>query len=355
MTIEVGVVEGFFGRPWDEAARLGYAQFLQANGCSYYIYAPKADRNLRRQWRDPLPLEQLAKLSGLSARFRACGLKFGVGLTPFELHLDYSGHAKLALRNKVRQLNQIGVDILCVLFDDMHGAVPGLAQFQARVVADISDWTAATKIVFCPTYYSDDLVLGRVFGTPPENYLEDLGEALDPVIDVFWTGQNVCSSRYPDQHLEDVARRLGRKPVIWDNHIANDARERCSHLYLDALSDGWSLNSALVAGLAINPMNQPALSRIPVAACAAKFAGAVSGSGKTDVGSLARSICGQELARELTNCLDLLQNKGLSTLDVAQRADLLATFNCYAPDSCAEEVCSWLRGEFEFDPQCLTD
>jgi hyaluronoglucosaminidase len=353
--VEAGVIEGFYGRPWGDAARLDYAQFLQAHGFSYYIYAPKAEQKLRRQWRDPLSLEQLAQLSDLSARFRACGLKFGVGLTPFELHLDYSGHAKSALRNKLRQLNQIGMDILCILFDDMHGAIPGLAQLQARVVADISAWNSATKIILCPTYYSDDPILSRVFGSPPHNYLEDLGDALDPAISIFWTGAKVCSSGYADQHLEDVAERLGRKPVIWDNHIANDGRERCEHLYLDGLSDGWSLNKGLVEGLAINPMNQPALSRIPLAACARKFADAFSGSDKSDVVSLARSMCGEALGQELAKYLDLFQNKGRLSLHAPERAKVLAAFQRHASDHCAEEVCGWLRGEYQFDPQCLTD
>ena len=355
MTIEAGVIEGFFGRPWGEAARLAHAQFLQARGFRYYIYAPKADRSLRRQWREPLSGEQSARLSALSTRFRACGLQFGVGLTPYELHLDYSGHAKTALRSKLAQLDQTGVDILCILFDDMHGAIPDLARLQARVVADISEWTSAQKIMFCPTYYSDDPILGRVFGSPPANYLADLGAALDPAISVFWTGEQVCSSAYSDQHLEDVAGRLGRRPLIWDNHIANDGRERCSHLYLDGLSDGWALNNHLVEGIAFNPMNQPALSRIPLAACAAECTGAVSDRGARDVGSLARSICGEELGRELANRLELLQIQGLSGLDAAQRSGLLSTFERYAPDGCAGEICSWLRGEFEFDPQCLTD
>ncbi len=51
----------------------------------------------------------------LAAAYRQSGLKFGIGLSPFELHHDDSGAAREALRNKVRQLNLIGVDLLCVL------------------------------------------------------------------------------------------------------------------------------------------------------------------------------------------------------------------------------------------------
>jgi hypothetical protein len=349
MDLPLGVIEGFFGRPWGNAARWAYAEFLRARGFGYYIYAPKAERKLRKAWRDRLATEEVRTLADLATRYRTCGLKFGIGLTPFELHLDYSWQSKSALRSKIGQLNEIGVDILCVLFDDMHGAVPRLAQLQARVVADISSWTSAATLYFCPTYYSDDPVLGRVFGTPPAHYLEDLGRELDPAVGVFWTGEKVCSATYPDQHLIQVAERLGRRPVIWDNHIANDARDRCAHLYLDAFANGWALHPQLAAGLVINPMNQPWLSRIPLAACA-QLAGP-----RETFATLARSVCGDGLGQALLASLDLLQFGGLSGLDAATRARLLAIFQAYEPDGAATELVDWLRDRYAFDPQCLTE
>jgi hyaluronoglucosaminidase len=45
-----GIIEGFFGRPWSWQTRQTYASFLKQNNYQYYIYAPKADRYLRRQW-----------------------------------------------------------------------------------------------------------------------------------------------------------------------------------------------------------------------------------------------------------------------------------------------------------------
>jgi beta-N-acetylglucosaminidase len=35
-----------------------------------YVYAPKAARYLRREWRKPFPIEELAQLMALSMRFR---------------------------------------------------------------------------------------------------------------------------------------------------------------------------------------------------------------------------------------------------------------------------------------------
>jgi hyaluronoglucosaminidase len=351
----LGVIEGFFGTPWGDAARLAYAPFLKERGFEFYIYAPKTNRLLRRQWREPLPAAELAQLAALAAGYRKAGLRFGIGLTPFELHHDYSASARQALRSKVEQLNSIGVDILCVLFDDMHGAVPQLAQLQARAVTDIANWTTAQSLIFCPTYYSDDPMLGRVFGPPPEHYLEDLGAALDPAVAVFWTGEQVCASGYSDAHLERIAGRLGRQPFIWDNHIANDGRDRCSHLFLDIAATGWSLNRERVAGLAINPMNQPALSRLPLAAYAPRFLGASPASTETSFESLARSLCGAALGAELAADCDLFQNQGIAALDASAKNSLIARFSRYEPERCAVEVVSWLRGEYGFDPQCLLE
>ena len=348
----LGVVEGFFGRPWSAAARFENMKLLASWGFAFYIYAPKADRYLRRQWRVPMPAEELRQLSLLAGECRQSGLRFGVGLTPYEVHLDYCAEARRALQDKVMQLNAAGVDLLCVLFDDMRGG-SRLAEQQARIVADITGWSSAKAFVVCPTYYSDDPVLEQVFGPAPLNYLQDLGRGLDPAVDVFWTGPQVCSTAYPDRHLATVADRLGRKPVIWDNHVANDGKSRCLHLYLDPWANGWSLTASLTAGLAINPMNPPALSRLPLALCGAMFGNAAGAAEVASFESQVRSMCGTELGSEILRDLDLFQNRGLAAIDPSLRSALVDKYRGFEPVSYAREIAAWLRGEFAFDPNCL--
>jgi hypothetical protein len=117
--IRCGVIEGFFGKPWDWPARLSGIDFLRDLGFQFYIYAPKADAFLRRRWREPMPEETLRHLSELSVRGAANGVCIGVGLTPFEIYLNYDADAQTALRSKVHQINDTGTDVLCILFDDM--------------------------------------------------------------------------------------------------------------------------------------------------------------------------------------------------------------------------------------------
>ena len=75
MTVELGVIEGFFGRPydWDERAEL--MRRLAPHGYGFYLYAPKADGYLRRRWREPHPQAEAQALAGFAADCRAAGVR----------------------------------------------------------------------------------------------------------------------------------------------------------------------------------------------------------------------------------------------------------------------------------------
>jgi hyaluronoglucosaminidase len=350
--IPAGVIEGFFGKPWGWPARLGAVDFLREAGFDFYIYAPKGDPYLRRKWREPQPLDTLEHLAALGARCRDRGIDFGIGLTPFEIYLQYDAAARGCLRAKVLELNETGADTLAILFDDMRGDVPGIAELQARVLADISGWSSARRFMVCPTYYSYDTRLTREFGTPPKAYLEDLGRLLDPRIDCFWTGEQIISNGYSARHLFDVAADLNRKPFIWDNHIANDAKTRTNHLYLDPSAGSWSLAVEAAAGLAINPMNQPHLSRIALSGY--RHLLGVGPDLRSALPGIYRELAGPRLAELLSEDLRFLQNEGLSRLDEATRRGLLERYESEAGNPYADEVAAFLRGEYAFDPECLT-
>jgi hyaluronoglucosaminidase len=351
--IKAGVIEGFFGKPWDWQARLSGADFLRDFGYQFYIYAPKAEPFLRRRWREPMPAQTLQQLGELSGRCRERGVSFGVGLTPFEIYLNYNTSAQMSLRSKVRQINEIGVPVLCILFDDMRGDIDRLSDLQAKVVADVCAWSNAEHFIVCPTYYSYDIQLARAFGPPPKSYLRDLGRSVDPRIDFFWTGEKVISDGYSAKHLTEVAADIGRKPFIWDNHISNDSRIRTNHLYLEPFTDSWSLPAEQVAGLAINPMNQPQLSRI--ALCGYRHLLTESRPQQPRVlPEICRNLCGSPVAERLLTDIDLLQNTGLAKLDADLRRSLLDWYGSQHDNPYAQEIAAWLRGEYAFDPQCLT-
>ncbi|TRY82648.1 hypothetical protein DNTS_032585 [Danionella cerebrum] len=53
-------------------------------------------------------------------------------------------------------------------------------------------------------------------------YLNTVGEKLNPGIDVLWTGPKVVSQEISLASIEEVSAVLRRPPVIWDNIHAND-------------------------------------------------------------------------------------------------------------------------------------
>jgi hyaluronoglucosaminidase len=349
--IKGGVIEGFFGKSWSWESRMAGTEFLRDCGYRFYIYAPKSETFLRRQWREPIPLETLHHLSQLSAQCRRKGIGFGIGLTPFEIYRNYDAGAQASLRAKVAQIDQIGVDILCILFDDMRGDIDGLAKIQARVISDICNCSSAASFIVCPTYYSYDRRLAREFGSPPKDYLRDLGRSVDSRIDFFWTGEKIISEGYSDLHLAEVAADVGRKPFIWDNYVANDSKTRSNFLFLDPSAGAWNLPADRVAGVAFNPMNQPYLSRIALRG----FQNILTqGLGGDFLSSIFRELCGPIVAEHLLADIDLLQTKGLAQLDADTRHRLLKEYEEKQSNPFAADVAAWLRGEYVFDPECLT-
>jgi hyaluronoglucosaminidase len=352
-TFDAGVIEGFFGKSWDWPSRRSCVDFLSEHGYRFYVYAPKADAFLRRRWREPLPPATAQQLAQLGERCRQRGVAFGVGLTPFEIYLNYDADAKSSLRAKVRQLNDAGVDMLCILFDDMRGDVDDLPALQAAVIADVCAWSEARRFVVCPTYYSYDSRLQREFGPPPRAYLRDFGRLVDPAIDIFWTGEKVISAGYTAEHLCDVAEHLCRRPFIWDNYIANDSKVRTNHLYLDPSAGHWSLPSAMAAGVAINPMNQAHLSRIALGVYQ-RLLTRQSDAEEGILSTACRELCGPAFAAQLLADAPLLEI-GLQDLDPQAHSELLQRYSMAVENPYAQEIAGWLRSEYLFDPQCLTN
>lgn len=351
----LGVIEGFFGSSWSWGERAAYPAFLRAHGYSFYIYAPKDEPFLRKRWNEPFPAERLKHLKNLRASFKAEGLQFGVGLSPYEAYLAYGPEARTALREKVEVLNSFPVDILCVLFDDMRGDLPKLAETQIRILGDIREVSTAPRIIFCPTYYSYDPVIERCFGAMPKNYLEDLGKGLDSSIELFWTGEKVMSSAYPAEHLKEVAERIGRKPFLWDNYPVNDSKRASPFIFLRAFENRGSHLTELLSGHAVNPMKQPWLSQIPLASLALNYGQGSSYNRDLVTMMCIDQVCGEELGRLLGEDLALFNDVGGAALSEEQRRYLRARYEPRIENPFCREIVIWLNGGYEFDPACLTD
>jgi hypothetical protein len=352
MAMEIGVIEGFFGRPWTWAERTANVSFLGPRGYGFWLYAPKADPYLRRRWREPYPDDELDALKAFGAACREADVRFGVGLTPFELHFGFDTAAKVALTAKLAQLDDAGVDDLAILFDDMRGDLPDLAARQAEIVHWIGPRTKASRLIMCPSYYSDDPVLDRVFGQRPATYLEELGLALEPVVHVMWTGEEVCSLEYSPGHLERVGQQLRRRPFLWDNYPVNDGPRMSQHLHLRAFTGRPATLAAHLSAHAVNPASQPVLSRIPLLTLAESYA---RGEGYQYLAAFRRAageVLGETLARQVTADLLTLQDTGLDRLSDERRAKLVERYAA-SDHAAAREIVDWLQGGYAITGEAL--
>ncbi|HEY5659072.1 MAG TPA: beta-N-acetylglucosaminidase domain-containing protein [Myxococcota bacterium] len=351
---ELGVIEGFYGREWSWQARAAYAPFLREHGYRFYLYAPKGDAVLRKRWRERWAPAEREALEGLRQRYRDAGVAFGVGFTPFGAQSDYDADTRRALEEKIRDLDALDLDVFALLFDDVPGVPPDLAERQVAITHDALAATRARDFLMCPTYYADDPILDKTSGPRPARYLETLGAGLAPQVRIFWTGPRICSTDYTQAHLADVTQRLGRKPFLWDNYPVNDGPRMAKHLHLRAVTGRPSGLAQWAAGLAVNPMNQAELSKLALLALRESFARGAAYDPDAAFGRAARALWGDALAGALEADLTRFHDAGLDALDDATRVQLAAKYRAIGGPAAAE-ICAWLEGEFLPTPQLLAE
>ncbi len=345
MVPELGVIEGFFGRPygWDERADMVRA--LAPAGYGFYLYAPKADSHLRRKWRDPYPDATLSDMAAFAEVCRDAGVRFGVGLSPYEVFLDFDDAAKSDLAAKLEQVVSLGLDDLGVFFDDMKGDLPGLAERQVEIVHWIAERAGAPRLIVCPSYYTDDPILDRVFGQRPAAYLKDLGRGLDPAIQLMWTGEEVCACEFSPGHLDRVAEQMGRKPFLWDNYPVNDGPRMSRHLHLRAFTGRPSAIAGSIAAHGINTASQAVLSRIPALTLAESYRMGTAYEYGAAFHAAARNVLGPDLADAVARNLLSLQDAGLDGISEERHTALRARFAGFDHPA-AREIVAWLDGAF---------
>ena len=351
MGVELGIIEGYYGAPWSWEMRREQVRFLAAHSYGFYIYAPKADPFLRRRWQEDYPAETAEQLRALAGCCADNGVRFGVGLSPFEIYRDFGGEAQAALARKLAFLDDIGVQYLGVLFDDMRGDLPDLADNQARIVHWIAERTRASRIIVCPTYYSDDPALDSGFGQRPDGYVERFGAALDPAIDIFWTGEEVCSREYSPGHLARVTEQLGRTPFLWDNYPVNDGPRMSPYLYIRAFTGRPASIGPHLAAHAVNPALQPVLSRIPALTLAESYRLGEDYQYGQAFRHAADIVLGPDLAKHVERHLSLFQDLGLDRLeDAAMR--LRQRYSTIDHPG-AREITAWLDGAYRVTREML--
>ncbi|VVT08082.1 Hyaluronidase [Sphingomonas sp. EC-HK361] len=343
MTPELGIIEGRFGRAWtweDRAAVLG---ILAPAGYRFWHYGPKADAHLRRRWREPHPRAEAEAIARFADLCRPRGVRFGIALTPMDASHPFDADTRATLARRVAELAALGIDDLAILFDDLRGDLPGLASAQADIVHACEEHARGAQLYFCPTYYSDDTVLDRVFGARPADYLPDLGRRLDPSVRIYWTGEEVCAREIRPGHLQDVEERIGRPVCLWDNYPVNDGARMSQHLHLRAFTGRDAGNGAHLTGHAINPSIQPLLSCIPALTLPMSYARGAEYRYGAAFREAAESVAGPALGARLEADLLALQDAGLGRLPDAKKAALTEIYAAF-DHPVAREVLGFLAG-----------
>lgn len=355
----LGVIEAFYGKVWTPFDRFYMIEQLAMLGYRDYVFGPKAETKLRKDWRVLWTDEELSELVLMCQHAKSQGMSIGIGFSPMGLRGIAGVADREALKNKIKQIDLLGVDQLCILFDDMNCYSDRMAVDQLESIDYIVNKSSALSFTICPSYYSTDLVLEKVFGAMPKNYWRELGCGLDSGIDFFWTGEKVCSDQFCKDNLDFIANEFRRLPSIWDNYPVNDGEKKSQYLYLRPFENRFSWLADYSTKHYANPMNQPRLSLLSLSTLPKVYEqkninkDASERIMKTAWKNYIENTC-SEFTEVICNDSKLFQSEGLLNMGAELKAEKLH-FYSNQKTPFATEVAGWLSGEYAFDPECLTD
>ena len=216
---ELGVIEGYFGRPWRHDERKRALKVCGFSGSPWFHYAPR-----------PMPIcgdagrttagHHGRGLADLSAHCCRLGVRFGVGLSPVQavprllqqregLRREDPG----ARRDRNRRPGD-PVRRRAAMYRIWRHAKPRSSTPRwtplARAGSDVSDLLLRRRDAGCR------------LGERPTGYLEDLGRRLDPRVGVYWTGRDLRPRSSARATSRAWPTRCSANRRLWDNYPVND-------------------------------------------------------------------------------------------------------------------------------------
>ena len=264
-----GIIEGFYGPPWTHEERLDMVDFAARNRLNTFMYAPKDDPYLRRDWRVAHAQASRDRLAEVIDRCRDRDIDAMVGVSP-GLSMRYSSAEDAELLNaKIATLVEAGATSIALLYDDIPDrlqhtedieAFHDLAAAQCEVANRVHDRLRLVGIplAVCPTIY---------WGEGDEAYISALGQGLDPRIDMFWTGRAICSPAITASEAAHFTRANKRPPLYWDNYPVNDVA-MTAEMHIGAYQNRDPLLGRFSKGVMANAMEYPEASKIAMATIA---------------------------------------------------------------------------------------
>jgi hyaluronoglucosaminidase len=177
------------------------------------------------------------------------------------------------LETKLATLYDQGVRDFAIALDDIdqsdwhcpgdagtYGARAGAGEARAQVgllntlQSNFVATHAGTRpLVMVPTEYR---------GTGDSPYRAVLRDELDPAVSVMWTGNMVVPAEITGAQAAAAQQVYGRPPFVWDNYPVNDFTRTEGRLLLGPYARRAPDIDAAISGVASNPMNQAAASKV---------------------------------------------------------------------------------------------
>ncbi|MGB8954370.1 MAG: protein O-GlcNAcase [Tumebacillaceae bacterium] len=283
-----GVIEGFYGTPWTQKQRMDMFDFMGKHHFNTYVYAPKDDPYQRLRWMELYPATQGEQMKELITGAKQDGIRFIYSISPGlpeplpgetitppveKAAITYSSpEQRKQLLEKIDQMMRLGAEGIMLSFDDIQQKLNQADQQvyggdYAHAQMELANYVLETEreknpnfqLWFAPTTY---------YGVKDNAYWQTLRSQLDASVQVIWTGSWILAPSITSEQADNVAKLLGRKPLIWDNYPVNDytySVKKRPQLFMGPLEFRAPDLYAHSTGLLANPMIQPEASKIALA------------------------------------------------------------------------------------------
>ena len=254
-----GVVEGFYGEPWSHKVRLSLIDFYGRNKMNCYLYGPKDDTyHSSPDWRLPYPGPESENIRELVEACKKNRVDFIWAIHPGK-DIKWNEEDYRNLVNKFEMMYYLGVRSFALFFDDISGEGTNPVKQTELINRLVKDFVKkrkdVTNLIFCPTDYS------RLWANPgPDGSLSIFGRTLDPSVEIFWTGDFVCSDLTKDT-MNWFNSRIQRPGFYWWNYPVTDYAR---HILMQGPVYGLSgdMTSEDLSGLVSNPMEHGEASKL---------------------------------------------------------------------------------------------
>lgn len=254
-----GVVEGFYGTPWSHQVRISLINLYGKFKMNYYLYGPKDDPyHSCPNWRLPYPEKEAQNIRELVEASNRNRVDFVWAIHPGQ-DIKWNEEDYTNLVNKFNMMYDLGVRSFAIFFDDIEGEGTNpekQTELLNRLNADfVKTKGDVSPLIVCPTDYS------KLWANPtPQGSLSIYGRTLDPSINVFWTGDVVCSD-LTKETMDWVNSRIKRPALYWWNFPVTDYAR---HIIMQGPTYGLetSLTKDDLCGLISNPMEHGEASKL---------------------------------------------------------------------------------------------